>query len=419
MDNIIIKRKLLGGLKDHLPKKEISFIIGPRQAGKTTLMFILKDFLEKKGEKSLFLNLDIEADKQFFVSQTNLIRKIRLEIGENPGFVFIDEIQRKEDAGIFLKGIYDMNLPYKFIVSGSGSVELKEKIHESLVGRKRIFELSTLTFEEFVNFKTNYKYEDKLLDFFSIDKEKTRDFLDEYLNFGGYPKVVLEEKLEEKRKIINEIYQSYLEKDIAYLLKIRKTEDFSNLVRLMASQVGSLVNFSEISLTLGISQKTLKDYLWYLEKTFILERITPYFRNVRKEITKSPTIYFYDLGLRNYAFGTFGSIRDSKDAGFLFQNLIFHLLKEKTKDTSAKIHFWRTKDGAEVDFVIDLGREVIPVEVKSKDLKKPEITKSLRSFIEKYKPKKALVVNLSLEKEIKVKNTRLCFILPYKIDKFY
>lgn len=409
----------MGGLKDHLPKKEISFIIGPRQAGKTTLMFILKDFLEKKGEKSLFLNLDIEADKQFFVSQTNLIRKIRLEIGENPGFVFIDEIQRKEDAGIFLKGIYDMNLPYKFIVSGSGSVELKEKIHESLVGRKRIFELSTLTFEEFVNFKTNYKYEDKLLDFFSIDKEKTRDFLDEYLNFGGYPKVVLEEKLEEKRKIINEIYQSYLEKDIVYLLKIRKTEGFSNLVRLMASQIGSLVNFSEISLTLGISQKTLKDYLWYLEKTFILERITPYFRNVRKEITKSPTIYFYDLGLRNYAFGTFGSIRDSKDAGFLFQNLIFHLLKEKTKDTSAKIHFWRTKDGAEVDFVIDLGREVIPVEVKSKDLKKPEITKSLRSFIEKYKPKKALVVNLSLEKEIKVKNTRLCFILPYKIDKFY
>lgn len=409
----------MGGLKDHLPKKEISFIIGPRQAGKTTLMFILKDFLEKKGEKSLFLNLDIEADKQFFVSQTNLIRKIRLEIGENPGFVFIDEIQRKEDAGIFLKGIYDMNLPYKFIVSGSGSVELKEKIHESLVGRKRIFELSTLTFEEFVNFKTNYKYEDKLLDFFSIDKEKTRDFLDEYLNFGGYPKVVLEEKLEEKRKIINEIYQSYLEKDIVYLLKIRKTEGFSNLVRLMASQIGSLVNFSEISPTLGISQKTLKDYLWYLEKTFILERITPYFRNVRKEITKSPTIYFYDLGLRNYAFGTFGSIRDSKDAGFLFQNLIFHLLKEKTKDTSAKIHFWRTKDGAEVDFVIDLGREVIPVEVKSKDLKKPEITKSLRSFIEKYKPKKALVVNLSLEKEIKVKNTRLCFILPYKIDKFY
>jgi len=154
----MISRKLFSELKSHLLKKEISFIIGPRQAGKTTLMLLLNDYLMKKGERTVFLNLDIEADKQFFTSQANLIKKIKLEIGEKRGFVFIDEIQRKEDAGIFLKGIYDMNLPYKFIVSGSGSVELKEKIHESLVGRKRIFELNTLSFAEFVNFKTGYKY---------------------------------------------------------------------------------------------------------------------------------------------------------------------------------------------------------------------------------------------------------------------
>jgi len=238
----MIKRKLLSDLKLHLSQKEISFIIGPRQAGKTTLMFLLKDYLEKKGAKTLFLNLDIESDKQFFTSQTNLISKIKLEIGSQRGYVFIDEIQRKEDAGIFLKGIYDMNLPYKFIVSGSGSVELKERIHESLVGRKRIFELSTLSFEEFVNFKTNNKYENKLKEFFSIDKEKTIEFLKEYLNFGGYPRVVLEELLEEKKKIINEIYQSYLERDISYLLRIRKTEEFTNLVKILATQIGNLFN---------------------------------------------------------------------------------------------------------------------------------------------------------------------------------
>jgi len=118
----MISRKLFSELKSHLLKKEISFIIGPRQAGKTTLMLLLNDYLMKKGERTVFLNLDIEADKQFFTSQANLIKKIKLEIGEKRGFVFIDEIQRKEDAGIFLKGIYDMNLPYKFIVSGSGSV---------------------------------------------------------------------------------------------------------------------------------------------------------------------------------------------------------------------------------------------------------------------------------------------------------
>jgi len=296
----IIERKLLKELKYHLNKKEISLIIGPRQAGKTFLMFLLKDYLEKKGKKTLFLSLDFEADKKFFVSQNALIRKIELELGKEKGYVFIDEIQRKENAGLFLKGIYDMNLPYKFIASGSGSVELKEKVHESLVGRKRIFELNTVSFEEFINFKTNYRYKEKLADFFRIEKEKIFEFLTEYLNFGGYPRVILEEKLSEKTKIIDEIFHSYLEKDISYLLKVVKTEAFSSLIKILASQVGNLINYSEIASTLGISLQTLKNYLWYLEKTFIIKKLTPYFRNKRKEITKSPLIYFYDLGLRNY-----------------------------------------------------------------------------------------------------------------------
>jgi Predicted ATPase (AAA+ superfamily) len=122
----IIKRKVFEELKSHLTSKEISLIVGPRQVGKTTLMLLLKEHLENEGKKTLFLNLDVEHDKQFFVSQSALIRKINLELGNERGYVFIDEIQRKENAGIFLKGIYDLNLPHKFIVSGSGSLELKQ-----------------------------------------------------------------------------------------------------------------------------------------------------------------------------------------------------------------------------------------------------------------------------------------------------
>jgi len=199
---VIIKRHLFKELVQHLFKKEISLIIGPRQAGKTTLMLLLEKELQKEGERTLFLNLDSEQDQQFFSSQQMLIRKIKLEIGIKKGYVFIDEIQRKENAGLFLKGIYDMSLPYKFIVSGSGSLELKEKIHESLVGRKRIFELAPVSFEEFVNFKTDYRYQGKIKDYFEIEKEATENFLKEYLNFGGYPRVVLEEEKDEKRKII-------------------------------------------------------------------------------------------------------------------------------------------------------------------------------------------------------------------------
>ena len=401
----MIKRTLFKELKEHLSQKEIGLIVGPRQAGKTTLMLLLKDYLEQRGEKTVFLNLDIEADKRFVASQTSLIRKIELEIGKERGFVFIDEIQRKENSGVFLKGLYDMGLPYKFIVSGSGSVELKEKVHESLVGRKRIFELPTLTFLEFVNFKTDYKYENRLSQFFSVEKEQTNNFLEEYLNFGGYPRVVLAESLNEKQKMIDEIYQSYLQRDIAYLLKIRKTESFDSLVKLMASQIGNLTNFSELSTTLGISAKTLKDYLWYLQQTFILRRVNPYFKNMRKEITKSPVFYFYDPGLRNYSLGRFGSINRPEDMGFLFQNFVLNVLQEKIRYQSAKVGFWRTKDKAEVDFVVDFGEEKIPIEVKYKRLKKLEITRSLKSFITRYQPRKVFIVNLDLDEEVKLGGT--------------
>lgn len=408
----MIKRNLFTELKDHLDNKEISLIIGPRQAGKTTLMSLLADDLNKQGEQTLSLNYDIERDREFFGSQEKLLKKIELEAGKGKAYVFLDEIQRKENAGLFLKGLYDMNLPYKFIVSGSGSVELKEKIHESLAGRKRIFELGTVSFDEFVNFRTGYKYENKLNDFFEIEKTQTRLLLEEFLNYGGYPKVVLAETKEEKIRIIDEIYSSYVEKDISYLLGVQKIEDFTRLFRLLASQAGNLVNISELSSTLGISIPTVKNYLWYLEKTFILEKITPYFKNVRKEITKAPVYYFYDIGMRNYAAGDFGRINSEDNIGFVFENYVFSALKEKIKNTASSIHFWRTKDNAEVDFVINSGKAVVPVEAKKQNLKQPEITRSLRSFIIKYNPEKAYMVNLELSDGIKVGNTEVYFI-PY------
>ena len=183
----MIERKIFPDLVAHLPKREISLIVGPRQSGKTTLMEMLREHLEKREERTLYLNLDIEWDRSHFESQSALIKKLELELGNQRGFVFIDEIQRKENAGLFLKGLFDMKLPYKFIVSGSGSLELKEKIHESLLGRKRLFELTTITFEEFINHKTAYKYKENLANFFEIEKDKTRQLLMEYMNFGGYP----------------------------------------------------------------------------------------------------------------------------------------------------------------------------------------------------------------------------------------
>ena len=407
---MLIKRDKFEELKNHLGKKEISLIIGPRQAGKTTLMKELQNYLEQKSEKTVFLSLDFEKDRPFFASQDSFVKKLELEFGSGKGIVFIDEIQRKENAGLFLKGLYDMQLPYKFIVSGSGSLELKEKIHESLAGRKRVFELPTVSFKEFVNFKTDYRYEGRLNNFFAVEKEKAKFFLEEYLNFGGYPRVVLEGMFSEKLKIIDEIYRSYMEKDVLYLLKVEKLDVFSSLIKLLASQNGGLVNYSEIANTLEISVQTVKNYLKYTEKTFIVNRISPFFRNKRKEITKSPIIYFSDCGLRNYAAGEFGRVGETGRFGFLFQNFVFSILKEKLSFSGASIHFWRTQENAEVDFVVDFVAEVTPIEVKYKKFEKPKIKRSLRSFISKYSPRRAFVVNRNLKCEIKLGDTKIFFV---------
>ena len=385
-------------------------LIGPRQSGKTTIMKHIQAELDASGERTLFLSLDYEKDQIHFTSQTNLLKKINLELGNGPGFVFIDEIQRKENAGLFLKGLQDMDLNYKLIVSGSGSVDLKAKIKESMLGRKRIFEVYPLSLLELVNFRTDYHYAEQLPNFVALEQERANDLLMEYLNYGGYPRVVLETEMREKLRVMDEIYQGYINKDIAYLMKIDKIEAYGLLIKTLAEQAGKIINYTELSTTLGISLPTVKNYIWYAEETYILQRVTPFFRNIRSEISKSPSVHFSDLGFRNYALGVMGSLQRSDDLGFAFQNLAYLVLREKLRWSGAQIHFWRTRAKAEIDFVVNRGRDIIPIEVKCKTLPKPYLPRVFGGFIEKYHPPYCLVINKSLKETVYIQETEVRFI---------
>ncbi|MFB6159291.1 MAG: ATP-binding protein [Candidatus Nanohalobium sp.] len=408
-----IKREMLEKVEDHLEKDEISLIVGARQVGKTTLMQQLKSELEESGENTLYLSMDIQEDRTHFESQQDLIERVELEFGEEKGYVFLDEIQRKENAGLFLKGIYDRDLPYKFVVSGSGSLELKENIHETLAGRKRVFELAPVSFKEFVNYETGYEYEERLEKYFEVNKNEADRLLEKYLNYGGYPRVVTEQKESEKRRIIDEIFSSYLERDVSSFLNVRKVDAYSKLVSVLADQMGDPISNSKLARDVGVKSTTVRNYLDYLDKTFIVEQTNPFYTNKKKEITKSPIVYFSDLGLRNYSIQRFGHLNTPSEFGELFEGFIHNFLKQETQHTGLNVNYWRTKSQAEVDFILSAGNKVeLPVEAKYKELSEPKVTKSMRSFIKKYSPEKAVVVNLSLEETVEIENTQVEFI-PY------
>ncbi|MCX6242145.1 MAG: ATP-binding protein [Bacteroidetes bacterium] len=413
----MIRRIITDQIRDHLGKKEITLISGPRQVGKTTLMNVLIDDLKAAGKPVLFLSFDFESDLPFLRSQEALISRINLEFGQQKGFVFIDEIQRKEDAGIFLKGLYDMHLPCKFIISGSGSIELKEKISESLAGRKRIFEVSPLSFHEFLDYRTAYKYSDRLPAYINLHFSSVMILFNEYLNFGGYPRVVTESSAREKLQVINEIYQSYIDRDIRMFLQGDRPESYARLIKLLAAQTGQILNLNSLANEAQLSVPTIRKYLWYAEKTYFIRLVTPYFNNTIKEITKSPVAYFNDHGMRNLVLSSFGNLQRLQDQGFVFQNIVGNLLMHELRVSQYTVHFWRTTDKAEVDFVIDRGHDPIGVEVKFSALKKPLMTRSLRNFIDKYQPTEVWVVNLALNDKISVGKTRVKFLPFFSLNQ--
>ncbi len=405
----MIKRNRKKDLLQSLNRKEITVLTGARQVGKTTLIKEIIRELEAKGEKTLYFNLDIERDMNYFRSQETFLNKLRLELGDAPAYVFIDEIQRKEEAGLFLKGIYDMDLPYKFTVTGSGSLELKQKIGEALTGRKILIYLPPVMFDEFVQYKTAYRYENRLALYFETEKENLALLLNEYLTYGGYPAVVTASTQDDKTGIMQEIFQSYLTKDIAWLLHVKSPDKFVRMMQLLAAQAGGLLRYSDLAHDVTVTVQTLKTYLWYAEQTFMIHTVKPFFTNPKKELTKSPVVYFNDLGMLHFLRGTLpGNLKTGMD----FQNFVYLILKERFERPLSPVKYWRTKNKAEVDFVIIRDGQVIPFEVKFSPIKKPVVSRSLRSFIEKYKPPRAYVVHTGDFFETKIETTEVIF-LPY------
>ncbi|TRZ77630.1 ATP-binding protein [bacterium] len=424
MQNIVkkyVKREVFDDLTKHLDKPEITLLTGSRQVGKTVLLEQLKDdLIQNKGisvDSIFYYNLDLIQDWEIFQDQKEFIEFLRERSKKDKIYVLVDEAQKVPEATRFFKGVYDSKLNVKLILTGSSSLEIKVKFKETLAGRKRIFKISPFTFFEFLKCKDEFlanslKSDDEIS---KISQDNLLDLYKEYIIFGGYPRVILAEGKSEKISILKEIYSSYVEKDALGFLEIKNKTAFNRLIKLLAAQIGQLVNIEELATNLGINRESVERYIFALEETFIIKRLTPYYTNPRQEIIKAGKIYFLDLGIRNLALENFNKIEERIDKSAVLENAVFNHLLNLISFGAEKIYFWRTKQKTEVDFVIEKGLDLLPIEVKF-SIKKENTPSGLANFIKKFDSKKAVIANLSMNKHtIKNGDTEIDFLYPFKI----
>ncbi len=385
---MFIQRDLQQKILSFLNAPEIILILGPRQSGKSTLINHISGSLESVNiltfEDPDLLNLfehDINAFAELYV-KGNL-------------YVFLDEVQYAKSFGKHMKYLYDrFSGKTKFVLTGSSATSFYLNGLKYLVGRVFIFNLFPLSLKEFIRYKNN-----KLLNIaeHKFITEEINRLIMEFIIYGGYPRVVTAETAEEKKEVLKNIYSNLIQREITDLAKLLDQYKVINLVRLLSLQTGSLVNLSNLALESGFKVYQLKHVLEILQNTFTFKTIQPFYTNKRLEVIKNPKIYPIDTGLRNTIINDFSELRT--DRGILFESLVFQELIKQGFD----VNFWRSKSGAEVDFVIRVNSQTIPIEVKSGIAK---VSRSFKSFIERYKPKSAYILNnVEIENSVLNKTT--------------
>ena len=376
MEEKIYRRKLIDEIVKYLKSKEIIVIYGPRQVGKTSVLkYLIKHYIRKNA---FYFDLELPNLLELCNKGAERVFEYLIQKGADEKskiFLIIDEIQYLDDPSRFLKIMHDHYTLIKLIVSGSSTFEIKKKFKESLAGRTINFELYPLSFEEFLIFKNkNYKLNEENDEI--INKELV-GLAEEYIRFGGYPKIVLENSEEKKQAFLGQIINTYVRKDIRDIGDIRNISVFNKLLELLASQSGQILNILEISNTLKINRETLMAYMDLLENTFIIKRISPFHKNLRSELSKNPKIFFLDTGMMHLLW-----LKEFPKVvlGNSFETFVFlELIK-----TNKKINFWRTTNKQEIDFIIQ-DKKLYAIEVK---LNFQNVdNKSLKFFSVNYKSK--------------------------------
>jgi predicted AAA+ superfamily ATPase len=359
------KRDLFWKLEKYLSEPEILVVTGMRRVGKSTLLRQL--FESIKSQNKVFIDIENTINQKLFEEldfdnvRLNLINKFNLDSNKQI-YIFLDEIQAFPEIVKIIKYLFDHH-QFKFVVTGSSSYYFKNLFPESLSGRKFVFEMYPLSFKEFLRFKGFNQDINKDLDKLNQAKseilfESLKIFYSEYLEFGGFPRVVTTEDKTIKFMVLEDIYKSYFELDVRQMADFTSLRNFRDTILLLANRVGSKLDISRIATEIGTSRENIYKYIYFLEQTFFIDLLAPFSRSSDKEVSGSKKIYFCDTGILNYL--------NTTSTGSLLENAVYNNLKLR-----GKLNFYERRSGGEIDFILD---QKYALEVKQtgtdQDLKK-------------------------------------------------
>ncbi len=347
----MISRQISSELSATAAEFPVVTIIGPRQAGKTTLARMQFPDHTYANLEAPEIRLLATSDPHAFFSQF-------------PPPVIIDEIQRVPELLSVIQVLADNSRKRgQFILTDSHQMRSQEAVTQSLAGRTALLRLLPLSISE-------------------LKAAGITCARDEYIHQGFMPRLY-NEKVDPTR-LYSGYFQTYIERDIRQMINIRRLTDFEHFMRLLAGRVGQVLNLNSLASDLGVSSTTLKEWLSVLEASHAIFRLNPYFENFGKRIIKSPKIYFTEVGLVSYLLGIESPTHTGRDPliGNLFENMVvIEALKSRLNaGKEPELYFYRDNRGNEVDLLFRQNRQLIPIEIKSAMTFHPEFVKGITQF---------------------------------------
>lgn len=348
-------RQIFPKLEAELNTKEATVITGMRRVGKTTALIHLYDLISSKN-KAIFDFENPLHRKVFELDNYDAVWNNLKQFGvtnKAKAYLFLDEVQNLPEVSKVVKYLYD-HFDIKFFLTGSSSFYLRNLFPESLAGRKIIFEIFPLNFAEFLVFRqvkreVGESFMQKVQEKNKIAYEKLIPYYNEFIEFGGFPSVVLEEDPGRKKTILSEIFTSYFEKDAKNLADFRDMSKLRDLILLLIPRIGSRIEIGKLANDLSVSRETIYNYLAFLEQTYFISLLPRYSLSIDRQAAGSKKLFLCDLGIAN----VLGRISEGQS----FEQSIFQNLR-----SNHKLNFYSKEGASEIDFIVD---EKVALEVKT------------------------------------------------------